>query len=209
MATNKMAGMPVIVVLQFLFSFLFLFCLFYGGYYHVPEGTIPVPKDGDLLTKLFYTLRCFFVPISFFWVAINFVALQRLPTGAFNPLDGPEHLMDLSKKRLRNTMEQMTIYAVQSLILAVLLERNEMKVVFLYSLAFIVGRIFFWFGYGIHPLARALGFSLNYFSSSIVQGIAAYLVCSRYYLMFSHRTAIFTGIMVPLSLVFLPEFFFP
>ena len=207
MATNKRDG--IITGLQFLFSLLLVFCLLYGGYYHIPEGIIPIPKDDDLLTKLFYTLRCFFVPISFFWVAINFVALQRLPTGAFNPLDGAEHLMESSKKRLRNTMEQMTIYAVQSLILAVLLERTEMKMVFLYSLAFIVGRILFWCGYGIHPLYRTLGFSLNFFSSSVVQGIAAYLLCSRHYFMFSHHTAIFTGIAVPLSLVFLPEIIFP
>ena len=131
--------------------------------------------------------------------------MDRGKVGALNPLAGREHLMLLGKKRLINTLEQMTIFAMQALCLTFLLEREEMKVVFLYSLVFVLGRILFWVGYGIDPMYRLLGSLMTLLSCGIVQGIAAYTVFSRHFL-FSQWAALSSSVSVPIFvLVLLPH----
>lgn len=189
-------------LVQVLLSCVLVLGIFYGGYYHVPEGVIPLPRDGDVSTRLFYTLRCFLAPVAVLWMMIALVGLSRGKVGALNPLAGREHLMLLGKKRLINTLEQLTIFAMHALCLTFLLEREEMKVIFLYSLIFVLGRILFWVGYGINPMYRALGMFTTFLSCAIVQGIAVYAVCSRYFL-FSQWVALSSSVSVPIFIMVL------
>ena len=200
MAESSLVGL-VLVLLGSLLSL----SIFYGGYYYVPEGVIPLPRDDDVSTRLFYTLRCFLAPATVLWAMISKVGLDRGKVGALNPLAGREHLMLLGKKRLINTLEQMTIFALQALCLTFLLEREEMKVIFLYSLIFVLGRIFFWVGYGIDPAYRGLGTFMTFMSCGVVQGIAAYVVSSHYFL-FGHWAALSSSVSVPIFvLILLPH----
>ena len=179
-----------------------LLAVLYGGYYIVPEGNIPLPQDDDLFSKLLYTLRCFLFPGALMLVAISKVGLDRGKVGALNPLTGNEDAMLLSKKRLVNTLEQLIIYCFQALFLTTLLEKREMKFVFLYTLVFVIGRLLFWIGYGIDPKYRGAGMVVNFISVVFVQGLSAFLVCFRHFLL-GWWPAIVSSVLVP-SLIVLP-----
>ena len=193
---------------QMAVALLLLLGIFYGGYYYAPDGAIPAPQSGDFSAKMLFTFRCFLFPGVFLWVAILMVGRDRMKLGASNPLGGKEHLMQLSKKRLINTLEQTIIFIVQSVLLTTILEREEMKFVFLYTMVFVAGRILFWIGYGISPLYRGYGTQMTFVSSVIVQALSSYLVCSRC-LMLSWLSATTTAVLVPPGLLFLPEFIEP
>ena len=193
---------------QMAVALLLLLGIFYGGYYYAPDGAIPAPQSGDFSTKILFTFRCFLFPGIFLWLAILKVGWDRIKLGALNPLGGNEHLIQLSKTRLMNTLEQTVIFIVQSVLLTTILEREEMKFVFLYTMVFVVGRIVFWIGYGINPLYRRYGTQMTLVSSVIVQALSSYLVCSRC-LVLTWLSATTTAVLVPLGLLFLPEFIEP
>lgn len=193
----------VALPLQMLIALSVLLGVFYGGYYYVPDSAL-LPQSGDLPTKMLYTFRLFLFPAGFMWVAISMVGFNRAKVGAENPLAGNENRMELSKKRLLNTLEQTTIYAMQAMFLATLLKREEMKLILLYTIVFVVGRFFFWVGYGISFHYRALGNIVTFGSAYFVQGLSAYLVCSRY-LMLSSTIATVSSIAVPATLLLLPD----
>lgn len=191
--------------LQKLLGLSLVLGVLYGGYHYAPDGALPVPRGGDLPSKMMYTFRCFLFPAVFLWVAISMVGLNRTKVGAINPLTGNEHLMESSKKRLLNTMEQTTFYVLHAMFLTTLLEREEMKFILLYTILFVVARVFFWVGYGIHPVYRALGIVATFGSVFVAQVLSVYLMCSRY-LMLSPVVAALSSAAVPVTVFFLPVF---
>ena len=151
----------------------------YGGYYHVPDGAMPAPSSGELSVKIAYTLRCFLFLAMFLGVAVALTGRNRVIVGARNPLSGNEAGMQLHKKRLTNTLEQTFIYVMLALLLATLLEKEEMKYIFLSTILFVVGRVLFWVGYGIHPAYREIGTILSFGIAMTSLILSAYLLCSR------------------------------
>ena len=177
--------------------------ILYGGYYHVPEGVIPLPQSDDFSARMLYTFRCFLFPALFLLVAISLTGRRRAQVGALNPLTGNEAAMELSKKRLNNTLEQTFIYVMFVVFLTTLLEREEMKLVLLSTTLFVVGRIMFWVGYGIHPAYREAGIVVTFGNVGTALVISTYLACSRGFMlspMISTASAIAApiGILLPI-----------
>lgn len=193
----------VALPLQVVIGLSVLLGVFYGGYYYVPDSAI-LPDSGDLPAKMLYTFRCFLFPAGVMWIAITMVGMKRIEVDALNPLAGNEKSMELSKKRLLNTLEQTTIYVLHAMFLATLLKRDEMKLILLYTIAFVVGRFLFWVGYGIRPQYRALGNIVTFGSTYFMLGLSVYLMCSRY-LMLSSMIAAVSSIAVPATLIILPD----
>ena len=198
-ANNYLVAMP----LQIVIGLSVLLGVFYGGYYYVPDSAL-LPDSGDLPAKMLYTFRCFLFPAGVMWIAISMVGKKRHEVDALNPLAGNENRMELSKKRLLNTLEQTTIYVMHAMFLATQLKRDEMKLILLYTIAFVVGRFFFWVGYGIGHQYRALGNCVTFGSTYFIQVLSVYLMCSRY-LMLSSMIAAISSIAVPTTLVFLQD----
>lgn len=190
--------------LQIVVGNLILVGLLYGGYYHAPEGVIPLPKSGDLSVKLLYTFRLFLFPALFLLVAISLTGLKRGHVGASNPLTGNEAAMELSKKRLNNTLEQTYIHIMFVVVLTALFQREEMKYVFLSTALFVVGRIMFWVGYGIHPAYREAGNIVTFGNVGTSLVISTYLACSRG-LMLSSALSTASAIAAPVGIL-LPIF---
>ena len=151
----------------------------YGGYFHIPDDTIPTPSSGELSIKMVYTLRCCLFPATFLGLAVLLTGRNRVKVGAINPLSGNEAAMELHKKRLTNTLEQTFMYVVMAVLLATLLEREEMKYIFLSMVIFLVGRVLFWVGYGIHPAYREAGTIVTYGMVLTSLILCTYLLCSR------------------------------
>ena len=119
--------------------------IFYGGYYFCPS--LPVPASMDFTSKLIYTVRCIFPPLMVLQVAIMLVGTGRRTSKAINPLAGQDHLIQLQKNFLSNTLEQFIVFMVSILVLITFLNTpEEMRLVPLYTTTFIVGRILFRIG---------------------------------------------------------------
>lgn len=161
--------------------------VFYGGYYHCPA--IPHPAaNAPLDSKLYYTLRCTLPPLLVFIAAVAMVGAGRAGTKAVNPLAGHEHLISLQKQFAANTLEQLIAWLVGTGVLMTYIDGEEMRLVPLYCTSFVVGRVLFRIGYGIHPKYRGLGFMVNVTSGTFILGLVLYLMFTRG-LMFGIETA--------------------
>ena len=107
------------------------------------------------------------------------VGFKRAATPAVNPLAGKENYVMLDKNVLTNTVEQFLVYLVSTAVLVTFLSGEEMKLVPLYTMAFITGRILFRIGYGIHPMYRGWGVLINFLSSFFVVCLIIYFMVTR------------------------------
>ncbi|MDP6203089.1 MAG: hypothetical protein QGG12_02675 [Prochlorococcaceae cyanobacterium ETNP18_MAG_14] len=91
--------------------------------------------------------------------------------GFGNPAEDPttvlasSHAMDVDLRVLANTHEQLIVFIVNTMALAVLLPFAYLKLLPIYSGTFVFGRLLFWVGYRYHVLLRAPGFALNIFTA--------------------------------------------
>ena len=150
--------------------------IFYGGYYLFP--CLPVPASDDFSSKLVYTFRCAFAPLLVLMTAILMVGNKRRTSGAY-PLTGKEHLLQLEKNFLANTLEQFVVFLVSTLVLITYLQGEEMRLVPLSAIAFFVGRVLFRVGYGIAYYYRGWGMSINFISQGFIIGLTGYLMFTR------------------------------
>ena len=149
-----------------------------GGYYYC--DCIPVPRSNDFSEKLLYAARyCTFPQAVFLLFVIARVGAKRGSTGAENPLAGKEHLIQTEKNVLTNTVEQLLVFLLLVVTLTTYLEPSEMRIIPLYSLVFIVGRVLFMIGYGIGPKHRSYGIAINFFSTFFFIGYVIYLMYLR------------------------------
>ena len=104
---------------------------------------------------------------------------KRRYTDAENPLAGKEHLLQTEKNVLTNTVEQLIVFLLLVVTLTTYLEPSEMRIIPLYSLAFITGRVFFMIGYSISPKHRSYGILINIFLTFFFIGYIIYLMYLR------------------------------
>jgi uncharacterized MAPEG superfamily protein len=154
------------------------FCILYGGYYHC--SCIPVPQSDDFGDKLTYYTRCCVFPCAVtLFLAISNVSLKRGNSAALNPLAGKEHIVQFEKNVLTNTVEQIMLFLMATLVLMTYLDRAEMKILPLYSIQWVVGRILFRIGYGIHPKYRSVGMLMNLLSAPSFLCVVGYMMYTR------------------------------
>ena len=166
-----------IVLLHSFFGLATTIFILYGGYYHCPS--LPVPASDDFSSKLVYTFRCAFAPLVVLVVAVVMVGNMRRTTAAGNPLAGKDHLLQLQKNFLTNTLEQFVVFLVSTLVLITYLQGEEMRLVPLYAMTFFVGRVLFRIGYGIAYYYRTWGIMVNFFSSWFMIVQITYFIFTR------------------------------
>ena len=164
-------------VVQFFIGSAVIVTIFYGGYYHC--SCIPYPTSDELALRMAYACRCNLLPAATLVLAIIAVMLGRAGKKVGNPLAGKEHILQLEKTVLANTLEQFVVYLVTSLALASLLHGPEMKLIALYAVAFTVGRVLFNVGYRISWKTRSLGMTINFVSSLFIIGYIGYVMSTR------------------------------
>ena len=166
--------------------------IFYGGYYFCPS--LPVPASMDFTSKLIYTVRCIFPPLMVLQVAIMLVGKGRGASKAANPLAGQDHLIQLQKNFLSNTLEQFVVFMVSTLVLITFLNTpEEMRLVPLYTTAFIMGRILFRIGYGISWKYRGVGMHINFQSAWFITGLIIYFMFTRGFMFGLDTTTVPSG----------------
>ena len=110
------------------------------------------------------------------------VASKRASSKAVNPLTGNENLVQPMKNILTSTLEQSMIFLMLSLVLTTYLERSELQILPLYSILWIMGRIFFAVGYRIHPKYRSVGTGINFISTFFFFGVIGFMMYARGFL---------------------------
>lgn len=150
----------------------------YGGYYLC--DSIPYPKSSDLADKLVYFVRCCVFPCAvMLLVAIMSVVGRRAEGTAPNPLGNREHLIQLEKNILSNTVEQSFLFLMICLTLTTYLEDSEMQILPVYSILWVVSRVLFIVGYKIDPKYRSLGMVTIFICSFFFIGLTGYLMYTR------------------------------
>lgn len=191
---ERKALLPVFLF-QFALSSLLTFGALYGLYYHC--DCIPVPKSDEFKDKLTYYIRCCVFPCCvLLLLAILGVANKRGRSRAANPLAGREHLLMVEKNFLTNTLEQTVLFLMIALTLTTYLGASEMKALPVYTIVWLIGRILFRIGYGIHPKYRSCGISSNFNVSFVFLSLLAYMMYTRGF-MYGIPSEVFSGTGAP------------
>ena len=164
--------------LQHVEGLLITISIFYFGYFYLQPFITP-PNTNDVGAKLRFVLGCSVVPSLVFLLSIAAVLAKRRKLEISNPLAGREHLLELEHRFSQNTLEQLTVFLVSTVVLATYLEGDEMKLVPLNALVFTVGRILFRVGYGVHPKYRGVGVWCGFSAQFIILGLCAYMIYTR------------------------------
>lgn len=146
--------------------------------YSSAYSLVPQFDDGMQLTdRITLGFKCLLFPGFFLLAMVIKVGSQRFGNSAEDPTEviaGTES-MKIDLRVLSNTNEQLLIFAINTLGLAVLLPLQYLSLLPIYSGLFVVGRIIFLLGYHHNVLWRGPGFVMAIFPA--VVGIV--YCCSR------------------------------
>jgi hypothetical protein len=122
---------------------------------------LPVPQIADIAAdRIAYALPWAAPAALLFFFMVAAVGNARFKSEAIDPTAGKEsQRMVVDGRVADNTLQQFVLFLVGLLGLAVTLPANRLSVIAAVAITFVVARCIFWFGYRIHPLYRAPGFS--------------------------------------------------
>lgn len=123
-----------------------------------------VPGLESPVARLAYALRWLFVAMLPYAAVCLTILARRFLEGAHNPLLGEESdTLRIHCRVMANTLEQFVWLAVCLLALATLLAPDEMRLVAVASVVFVVARLVFWWGYlRAGTLGRAPGVQMTF-----------------------------------------------
>ena len=154
-----MLGKRIISVLEI--ALVFVICA--AAYAYGPE-LAPRPESSDVAARLAFVTHWLVVPGVALLVCLMLVALGRFFSNdeAFDGTRTPaSRFMEINLRVAQNTLEQVVLAAIAWLGLAVALPAERLGLIPVLAALFAAGRILFWAGYQIHPLARAVGFGMT------------------------------------------------
>jgi MAPEG family len=143
-----------------------------AGFLYLGHRFLPpfVPVLMDPLDRVLYTLRWLVLPTSMLVLGV-----ARMAAGRFfsrHAIDGSAPIqgdgLDIDQRYLVNTAEQLLLYAVAHLALALHLDGTSVRLVPVFALWFAFARGAFWYGYHRHPLTRSFGFGATFYPTVAV-----------------------------------------
>jgi hypothetical protein len=110
--------------------------------------------------RIAYALRWAVLPALTFFAMVVAVGNARFLSEAIDPTLGKEsQKMVVDGRVADNTLQQLVLFLVGMLALAVTLPLHRITIVAAVSITFVIVRIAFWIGYRIKPVYRAFGFA--------------------------------------------------
>lgn len=123
----------------------------------------------DFSAKLQFTLRFQIIGVVWMIFCMWSVIAKRFPSPAVNPMSGYEHLTEIPKNIMTNSLEQFVMSVLTQLSLLTYLDGDETKkIIPMLTTMFLVGRITFWAGY---PTYRSFGFWVTMWPTQIAMWI--------------------------------------
>ncbi|WP_413167246.1 MAPEG family protein [Capilliphycus salinus ALCB114379] len=127
--------------------------------------------------RLIFALRWQIIPALMLFAGVATVGNYRFVSPAINPLAKAEsEQMQVHLRYLSNTLEQVILFAIASLICATFLDGETIKLIPILSVLFGAGRILFWLGYLQQPMYRALGMGITLYPTALMLFWDAYQV---------------------------------
>ncbi len=110
--------------------------------------------------RIAYALRWAVPTALLFFFMVAAVGNARFTSEAIDPTVGKEsQRMIVDGRVVDNTLQQLVLFLVGMLALAVTLPVQRLSIIAAVSITFVVMRLAFWIGYRIKPIYRAFGFS--------------------------------------------------
>ena len=125
------------------------------------SSAIAPPAIADTAAdRMAYALRWAVPPALLFFAMVAAVGNARFASEAIDPTRGKESpKMVVDGRVADNTLQQLVLFLVGMLALAMSLPIARMSIIPAVSITFVLVRIAFWIGYRIKPVYRAFGFS--------------------------------------------------
>ena len=125
------------------------------------SSAIAPPAIADTAAdRIAYALRWAVPPALLFFAMVAAVGNARFASEAIDPTRGKESpKMVVDGRVADNTLQQLVLFLVGMLALAMSLPIARMSIIPAVSITFVLMRIAFWIGYRIKPVYRAFGFS--------------------------------------------------
>jgi hypothetical protein len=143
-AIGAMSGLAAMIALVWLLS-------------SVIAAPVIADTPGD---RMAYALRWAALPALLFFVMVASVGNARFTSEAIDPTLGKENpRMVVDGRVVDNTLQQLVLFLVGMLGLAVTLPLFRLSIVAAVSITFVIMRLAFWIGYRIKPVYRAFGFA--------------------------------------------------
>ena len=141
-------------------ALVFLVCTL-AYVYGVPLA--PRPADSDVSARLAFAVEWLAVPGVVLLAFILLTAIGRFfSVEAFDGTRTPaSRFMEINLRVTQNTLEQCVLAVIAWCGLALALPAQRLGIIPVLAALFALGRILFWAGYQIHPLARAVGFGVT------------------------------------------------
>jgi hypothetical protein len=129
--------------------------------YGVPLA--PRPEVGDVQGRLVFAAQWLIVPGLMLLASVMVTMFTRFVSrDAFDGTRTPgSRFLEINIRVTQNTLEQVVLAAIAWIGLALALPAERLGVIPVLAALFAVGRILFWVGYQIDPVARAIGFGLT------------------------------------------------
>ena len=158
--------------------------VFYFGYHYCKFIPVPPAPDKDTVldmsVRLAFAIRCSLLLAMCVFFAVAMVGNKRSLSEAVDPLSGNEHIVQIDKNFLANTLEQCVIGFMLMLVVASYSETpKELRLLPIFAVTFTVARALFRIGYGVHHLFRALGMSVNICSNYVLIVVALYSFATK------------------------------
>jgi hypothetical protein len=126
-----------------------------------PPGTI------ETSWRLEYALKC-----EVFAALCMVVGVARIANRRFfipNAIEGDASpSIDIDKRYLQNTLEQLMLAIVAHLALVTIVAPESIHAVAVLVMLFVIGRVTFWIGYHVSGPARAFGFATTFYPTVAV-----------------------------------------
>jgi MAPEG family len=130
---------------------------------HAPQlfGEVSLPAD-DTASRLAYAVHWFILPGLTLLAGIVAAGRRGLYADAIDGTRTPaNHGLEINLRYNLNTLEQTVLAAIAWAGLALALAHDELILIPAMAVLFAIGRVTFWIGYLLHPLARAFGMVLT------------------------------------------------
>lgn len=153
--------------------------LFLVFYFLVPQYDAEV-----VLTDRFkLAIECLIFPATFFVVTVVRIGSQRFGNSSEDPTRtvASSEAMAIDLRVLSNTHEQIVLFALNTLALAVLLPYDYLSLLPVYSAVFVIGRVLFWVGYRYNVLWRAPGFAMSIIPAVVGLGYCCIVLMLRFF----------------------------
>lgn len=130
------------------------------------------PRDHDVASRLAYVAKWLLLPGLCLFAGIFGASRRGFYADAIEGTRTPENnSLEINLRYNQNTIEQLLLAAIGWLGLCLILPGEQLVLIPAMAIIFAVGRVTFWIGYAIHPMARAFGMTLTVIPTIFAYGM--------------------------------------